>query len=97
MSLRFHDEARQDFHGAAAWYERASPELGADLVQKVKASVNTILTEQRRRPKDGVHTRRLNRFPYRIVYFVRGEDITIVPVMHLHRDPNYWKARLRDL
>jgi hypothetical protein len=28
---------------------------------------------------------------------VRGDDVIVVAVMHLHRDPDYWKGRLRDV
>ena len=34
---------------------------------------------------------RVMRFPYGLIYRLRGEEIQIVAVMHLHREPGYWK------
>jgi len=28
------------------------------------------------------------------VYFVEGDEAYIVAVMHLHRDPGYWRDRI---
>ncbi len=44
------------------------------------------LTENTRR-------RRLTTFPYGIVYRVKADEIRILAVMHLHREPNYWRER----
>jgi hypothetical protein len=38
----------------------------------------------------------LKRFPYGIVYQIRGDEISIVAVAHLHRQPGYWSERLKD-
>jgi len=40
--------------------------------------------------------RKLNfhRFPYAIVYSLRGDTLFIKAVMHLHRRPFYWKDRV---
>ena len=36
----------------------------------------------------------LHKFPYAIIYRVRGDTVTIVAFMHLHRKPGYWRGRL---
>jgi toxin ParE1/3/4 len=97
MSLRFHDAARAEFHEAAAWYEEREDGLGIDFVQKVKDAVGKALTDSRKKRKRAPRqprTIRLERFPYRLVYVVRGAETEIVAVMHLARDPEYWKDRL---
>jgi hypothetical protein len=35
----------------------------------------------------------LSRFPYRVIYRVRDEDIYIVAIAHTSRRPGYWKDR----
>jgi len=35
----------------------------------------------------------VHRFPYRIVYRVRDEDIYIVAIAHSSRRPDYWRDR----
>jgi hypothetical protein len=34
-----------------------------------------------------------NRFPYGVIYQVTDEEVFIIAVMHLNREPNYWKNR----
>ena len=34
-----------------------------------------------------------NRFPFGIVYTLKDGTIVIVAVMHLNREPDYWKKR----
>ena len=35
----------------------------------------------------------VHRFPYGVLYSVEPEGISILAVMHLRRDPDYWKQR----
>ena len=42
-----------------------------------------------------IRRRLISRFPYAILYSDEGEILYILAVMHLRRDPNYWKSRLR--
>jgi hypothetical protein len=33
-------------------------------------------------------------YPYGIVYQIRVDMIVVVAIMHLHREPTYWKSRI---
>jgi len=35
-----------------------------------------------------------NRFPYGVLYSIEANEIFILAVMHMHRDPDYWKHRI---
>jgi len=35
----------------------------------------------------------LTRFPYRLIYRVRDEDVYIVAIAHTSRRPGYWQNR----
>ena len=35
-----------------------------------------------------------DRFPYGVIYLVEPDHIRIVAVMHLHREPGYWRKRV---
>ena len=37
----------------------------------------------------------IRRFPYGIIYAIDEEVLFILAVMHLHRDPECWKDRLK--
>jgi len=35
----------------------------------------------------------LHRFPYRVIYEIRSDEIVVFAVAHGHRRPNYWQRR----
>jgi hypothetical protein len=43
--------------------------------------------------KGGIRRCMVRRFPFGVVYAVRGEDMVLLAVMHLHRRPGYWMDR----
>ena len=44
---------------------------------------------------EGVRRCRMNRFPYGLIYAVDNGDILVLAVAHLHREPGYWRDRLK--
>jgi hypothetical protein len=49
--------------------------------------------ERWRKIRDDNRKLNFHRFPYAIIYEVRGNTLYIKAVMHLHRRPFYWKKR----
>jgi cytochrome P450 len=46
---------------------------------------------------DGDVRRCLTRtFPYGVLFQIKPDKYVIIAVMHLHRDPDYWKKRVRS-
>ena len=45
--------------------------------------------------KDAIRRCLTNRFPYGILYSIERKEIFILAVMHLHREPEYWKYRYK--
>jgi len=43
--------------------------------------------------EDDVRRCLTHRFPYGVLYSIEPSTIYILAVMHLHRDPDYWKHR----
>ena len=41
-----------------------------------------------------VRSKGVSGFPYRVVYFVQGDLLTIVAVAHAKRRPGYWRDRV---
>jgi hypothetical protein len=96
MKYSFHPEAEVEFNQAIDYYENCAEGLGYDFAVEVYSSIDrivaypttwTILTE-------GVRRCLTRRFPYGVLYAVEPERIFILAVMHLHRDPDYWKHRI---
>ena len=98
MNVDFLRPAQAEFGDAIAYYNLQSEGLGYEFAAEVKRTLGriilypdawSVLSERTRRC-------RTSRFPYGIVYQVRGETILIVAVMHLHARPGSWKSRLKE-
>jgi len=44
---------------------------------------------------EGLRRCRMNRFPYGLIYAIENGDILVLAVAHLHREPGYWRDRLK--
>ena len=96
MKYVLHPEALLDLRDAAAFYrERAGNSVSQSLLAAFEHSVDLML----RHPQLGAswrHGKRrliIQRFPYSIIYTVRGEQIHILAVAHHSRRPGYWRRR----
>jgi hypothetical protein len=39
---------------------------------------------------------RVERFPYSVIYRIKGDQLQIIAVAHMNRRPGYWKDRLQE-
>jgi toxin ParE1/3/4 len=89
--------ASEDWTEATRWYEERRPGLGAEFHNAVVAAIALIEAHpdigllSARRPPTRELT--LTRFPYKLVYRVRSEDLYVVAVAHARRRPGYWRQR----
>ena len=96
MKIEWHDEAAAELTDAALHYGEIDDELGERFV----AASEVAVAEVRARPKqprkfDGEARKvRLKRFPYAVIYWIDKDTLHIISVMHLHREPGYWKHRV---
>jgi toxin ParE1/3/4 len=95
MTFDFHPEAEAELTEAIDFYEGVQSTLGEELSLEVLAAVGGILLHPNAWPvlEDDVRRCLVHRFPYGILYYVDGDRIHILAVMHLHRRPGYWKDR----
>ncbi len=72
--------------------------LGYEFAAEVKKTIERIIQYPEAWTKLSKRTRRCrtNRFPYGVIYQIREETLLIVAVMHLGREPQIWKSRLRN-
>ena len=91
-----HPEASEEFNEALRHYAAISPELGGRFYDEIER----LIAEARTHPKafrvirPPVRRHFTREFPYGILYVERPEDIWILAVMPLHREPDYWVHRL---
>ena len=93
--VRFHLEAEAEMTEAAAYYEAQEPQLGRRFLFLVQDAVNRIqVNPLLYRPIEGDVRRCLVRtFPFSVLFRIGADEYVVVAVMHLHRDPQYWKTR----
>lgn len=94
MSFRFHPEAERELLEAVEYYEGVEPGLGYDLSVEVYSAVQRAVAYPRAWPvlDDEVRRALVRRFPYGVLYS-EEDELLIVAVMNLHREPGYWKDR----
>lgn len=79
-----------------AYYEECSLGLGLDFSHEVYCSIRNAVEYPSMWTEIDTDVRRclVHRFPYGVLYSIEPEGIFILAVMHLHRDPEYWKNRI---
>ena len=95
MKLSFHPEADTEFFASIEYYEQCESGLGYDFSVEVYSAVQIILKQPTAWPviEDDVRRFLINRFPFGILYSIEENEIYILAVMNLRRDPDYWKHR----
>lgn len=99
MKVEFLAPAQAELAEAIAYYNSRRPRLGSEFAREVKLALERIRQFPEAWSPLSKRTRRCctNRFPYGVIYQIRDDTLLIVAVMHLHRRPTTWKARLRDV
>ena len=96
MRVRFVSAANTELDEAVRYHDHELPGLGYRFFQEVDAAVERIRRFPQGWTKVGKRTRRclLKAFPYALLYTVEGDDILVVAVAHLHRDPKLYQDRV---
>jgi plasmid stabilization system protein ParE len=95
VSFFFHPAAEEEFYSAANYYLAIDPLLGRDFVAEVFAAIARAIEHPHAwTTLEGPIRRSLvRRFPYGVLYSEETDGIYVLAVMHLHREPSYWKER----
>jgi plasmid stabilization system protein ParE len=94
LPLTIKPEAENDLVEAFAWYQDRRNGLGVEFLLAYEAALGAI----RRNPgafpdvHRGIHRAILRRFPY-AVYYLIGEQLTVIAVTHAKRHPRRWQQR----
>ena len=95
-AIQFHPEAEQEMVDAAAYYDSQRAGLGKRFLASVQDAVSRIRANpgQYQIVEDDVRRCLTHTFPYGVLFQRRGDQCVVIAVMHLHRDPGYWKQRV---
>jgi hypothetical protein len=90
----FHPEAGAE---AVDYYEERRKGLGRDFATEVYSAIERIAVCPKAwtAVENGIRRCLVRRFPYGVIYSERGDKIYILAVMHLRRNPDYWKHRIQ--
>jgi len=101
LDFRFHPEAAAEFYADIDWYDDQEVGIGGRFAEAIRAAVDAAIGDPGawavcpgREPL--VRSKGVKGFPYRVVYFVQDDVLTIVAVAHSKRRPGYWRARVSE-
>jgi toxin ParE1/3/4 len=95
LAVEFHPFAADEAQAAERWYRERNEVASARFQRELDRAVD-LISERRNAGSPYLgNTRRvlLRRFPFFVVYRVRGDNVQIVAVAHARRRPGYWRAR----
>ncbi len=95
MSFYFHLEAEADLRDAINYYEGIRTDLDHDFAVEVYSAIQraVLMPESWALIDTDIRRSLVARFPYGVLYSVVNNNIYILAVMNLHRQPDYWKDR----
>jgi hypothetical protein len=96
MRVDFLSPAQAELVEAIDYYNSKKAGLGSEFAEEVQRTIHRISQSPEAWAPLSKRTRRCRtqRFPYGVIYQLRGNSILVVAIMHMHRDPQGWKTRL---
>lgn len=97
MKIRFLEVAETELDDAVNFYNRESPGLGDRFLAEILDVLDRVAQFPSAWHPCSKRTRRCRtkRFPYGVIYRPDGDEILVVAVANLHREPEYWEDRLQ--
>lgn len=89
-------EADRELTEGASFYAR---EGGADVARAFIDEYERVLALLCAQPQIGVNWGRgrrrfpMRKFPYSVIYYLRGDELRVVALAHHRRQPEYWSGR----
>ena len=98
MKSIYHPDAEKEFLKAIDYYEECRIGLGYEFAIEVYSAIERIIEYPDAWPvvEEDIHRCLTQRFPFGILYTLEKNQIYILAVMQLQRDPDYWKNRIKE-
>lgn len=96
MITVFLPQAADEAKLAALNYEARRPGLADQFALELDAAIQRIERNPASWTRVGpnLHKRRLDRYPYTVIYAIEDNGIVIAAVAHDRRRPGYWRDRV---
>lgn len=95
MRVTLNELAERELIDAAQYYEQEQTGLGQAFIGEIRRCTAAIGEHPLAGPLVLGHIRRrlCRRFPYALLYTMRGDELRILAIMNLRRRPGYWVGR----
>lgn len=93
MIFALHPDAAEEIKQTTAFYNKQQAGLEKRFIEDLEDGIERICAHPLRYKivEGEVRKCRLEHFPYLLIYQVQGEQVEIIALMHLRREPDYWK------
>lgn len=97
MKYSFHTLAKDELNNAIDYFEECRTGLGREFLDEIQATIRRIIQYPLAWTKFTENTRRCltNRFSFGVIYQILDNEILIIAIMQLNREPGYWKTRTK--
>jgi toxin ParE1/3/4 len=87
--------AKADAAEAFSWYEARRTGLGQEFADEIAAAYAAIEEQPLRFPVvlDDIRMVVVRRFPYLVYFAILKTGLSVIAVLHGHRDPQVWQRR----
>lgn len=96
--IRFRPAAARELATDIRYYDRHYLRRGQRFAEAVERTLMRIAESPLLFPllyEPDIRSAKVDRFPYRVVYIVSGEDINVIAVAHAKRRPAFWRHRMK--
>jgi toxin ParE1/3/4 len=96
--IRFRPAAARELAADVAYYEQDHEGRGRRFAGSVERTLALIGVLPKAFPllyEPDIRSAKVQRFPYRVVHVVVGDDIEVIAIAHAKRRPLYWRDRER--
>lgn len=96
MSVVLAPEAERDLIDGAIFYgKEANADLGFAFIAEFERALAVLAAHPELGAPWRALTRRLplRRFPYSVIYRIKGEELHVIALAHQRRRPGYWSGR----
>lgn len=94
--IRFRPAAARELTADVRYYNKHYTGRGDRFGAAVERALFAIVESPSGFPllyEPDIRSAKVERFPYRVVYVVIGDDIDVIAVAHAKRRPAYWRRR----
>src|SRR5260221_14686603 len=98
MKYGFHVEAELEYTEAIHYYLAIDSRIADGFISEIEHGISAICRNPLtwRVIESDVRRYLVHRFPFGIYYTYENNAITIWAIMHLSREPDYWKSRQQN-